>query len=102
MGERRPNLVLITADQWRGDCISGTGSRHPAMTPHVAQLGCEGARFTQAYADCPTCMPQRVTQLTGQYASRFGLTRNFSCRSPLDVRTSLPGRLAREIGRAHV
>ncbi|MBN2712726.1 MAG: sulfatase-like hydrolase/transferase, partial [Planctomycetes bacterium] len=89
----KPNMILITADQWRGDCIGGFGSRHPVMTPHVTQLAMEGTRYAQAYADCPICMPQRVTTLTGQVASRFGLTGNFGCRSPIDPVTSLPGRL---------
>lgn len=94
----RPNIVVITADQWRGDCLGCLDSRHPVMTPHVNQLASEGVHFTQAYADCPVCMPQRVTLLTGQVASHFGLTRNFQERSPVDPATSLAGRLAREAG----
>ena len=96
--EKRPHIVLITADQWRGDCLGCAGSRHPVMTPHINQLAAEGVRFTQAYADCPVCMPQRVTLLTGQVASRFGLPHNFAVRSPVDSRASLPARLAREAG----
>ena len=95
---RKPNIVLITADQWRGDCLGCAGGRHPVMTPHINQLAAEGVRFTQAYADCPVCMPQRVTLLTGQVASRFGMPHNFSVRSPVDSRTSLPASLAREAG----
>jgi arylsulfatase A-like enzyme len=94
----KPNIVLITADQWRGDCLGCVGNRHPVMTPHMNQLAAEGVRFTRAYADCPVCMPQRVTLLTGQVASRFGLPHNFSQRSPVDVQSSLPARLAREAG----
>ncbi len=96
--QTKPNIVVITADQWRGDCLGGVASPHPAMTPHVNQLAAEGARFTQAHADCPVCMPQRVTMLTGQVASRFGLPGNFTVRSPIDRLTSLPGRLTREAG----
>ena len=98
--EKKPNIVVITADQWRGDCMRGAGSRHPVMTPHVNQLAAEGVRFTQAYADCPVCMPQRVTLLTGQAGSRFGLPHNFpaGARSPVDPAASLPARLAREAG----
>jgi arylsulfatase len=94
----KPNIVLITADQWRGDCLGCAGSRHPVMTPHLNQIAAEGVRFTQAYADCPVCMPQRVTLLTGQVGSRFGLPHNFAVRSPVDRTTSLPARLAREAG----
>jgi arylsulfatase len=97
---KKPNIVLITADQWRGDCLGCAGNHHPVMTPHVNQLAAEGVRFTQAYADCPVCMPQRVTLLTGQVASRFGLPHNFpgGVRSPVDAQRSLPTRLAREAG----
>ena len=74
------------------------GGRHPVMTPHLNQIVAEGVRFTQAYADCPVCMPQRVTLLTGQAGLRFGLPHNFTVRSPVDRATSLPARLARETG----
>ncbi len=94
----RPNIVLITADQWRGDCLGYVRGRHPVMTPHLNQLAAEGVSFSQAYADCPVCMPQRVTLLTGQVASRFGLPHNFQVRSPVNARLSLPMRLAREAG----
>lgn len=99
--------MIITADQWRGDCIGCLkNSRHPVMTPHLNQLASEGVLFTQAYTDCPICMPQRVTTLTGQVASRFGLTSNFACRSPIE--NSLPAKLTEEanyqtkaIGKTH-
>ncbi len=94
------NIVFIVADQWRGDCLDLLNGPHPVMTPHLNQLAAEGVRFTQAYADCPLCMPQRTTMLTGQSASRFGLPYNFwpDHRTPVDPATSLPGRLTREAG----
>jgi len=106
----QPNIVLITADQWRGDCLGflsahhqtmagqSTVTHHPVITPHANQLAAEGVTFTQAYADCPVCMPQRMTFLTGQVGSRFGLPHNFNVRPPIDVRVTLPGRLTREAG----
>lgn len=94
----RPNLILITADQWRADCLSCLQSDHPVMTPHLDQLASEGTLFSQAYADCPLCMPQRVTFLTGQVASRFGRPSNFNARTPIDPATSLPALLTRRAG----
>ncbi len=82
-----PYIVYIVADQFRGDCLGVEQSRHPVMTPHLDQIGWEGARFTRAYADCPICMPQRATMLTGQSASRFGVTTNFmgvTDRTPIE------------------
>jgi arylsulfatase A-like enzyme len=98
MLEKRPNIVLITADQWRGDCVGYRQGRHPVMTPHINQLAAEGVAFNQAYVECPVCMPQRVTMLTGQTASRFGLPHNFTQRPPIDSTLTLPGRLTREAG----
>lgn len=97
MSNTKPNIVFITADQWRGDCI-GFLNRHPVMTPHINQLANEGVTFTQAYADCPVCMPQRVTFLTGKAGSRTGVTRNTNERLPIDPKKSLPGILTREGG----
>ncbi|MCP4396687.1 MAG: sulfatase-like hydrolase/transferase [bacterium] len=96
-----PNIIYIVADQFRGDCLGVEQSRHPVMTPHLDQIGWEGARFTRAYADCPICMPQRATMLTGQSASRFGVTTNFmgvTDRTPIEPSHGLPGRLTREAG----
>ncbi|MCA9419054.1 MAG: sulfatase-like hydrolase/transferase, partial [Candidatus Omnitrophica bacterium] len=44
---KRPNILLITTDQHRGDCLSCAG--HPAVeTPYLDQLAEDGVRFTNA------------------------------------------------------
>lgn len=91
---KSPNILFIVADQWRGDCLGFLENEHPVMTPHIDQLADEGVSFTRAYADCPICMPQRATFLTGKTASRLGLATNFECRTPIDPERSLPGLLA--------
>ena len=61
----RPNIVLITTDQHRGDCTGVDG--HPLLeTPHLDQLANEGAYFTRAYSPCPVCVPARMVMMTGQ------------------------------------
>lgn len=61
----RPNVLLICADQWRGDCLSV--DEHPVVhTPHVDRLALQGARFQRAYAATPTCIPARASLYTGQ------------------------------------
>lgn len=89
------NVVMITVDQMRGDCLGFLGNEHPVMTPHLDQLAAEGVHFSRAGVTCPVCMPQRVSLLTGQSASRFGLTDNFHVRSPIDRSHSLPAVLTR-------
>lgn len=59
-----PNVVLICADQWRGDCLSIDG--HATIrTPFLDQLALRGARFTRAYSPTPTCIPARASLYTG-------------------------------------
>ena len=96
----KPNFVYIVLDQWRGDCLGIADSAHPLMTPHFDQLAYEGIWYRRAYADCPVCMPQRATMLTGFTGSQHGLPHNFmrGPRSPIPAQHSLPGRLTREAG----
>ena len=61
---RRPNILLITTDQQRGDCLGCDG--HPAVeTPYLDELAADGARFTHAYTAVPSCTPARAGVLTG-------------------------------------
>ena len=96
----KPNFVYIVLDQWRGDCLGIADSAHPVMTPHFDQIAYEGIWFERAYADCPVCMPQRATMLTGFTGSQHGLPHNFMSgpRTPIKQEQSLPYRLTREAG----
>ncbi len=67
----RPNIVLITSDQHRGDAMGCYG--HPCVrTPHLDIIAGEGIRFDQAYTDCPICIPARTTMITGIQSHRYG------------------------------
>jgi len=100
MKKPRPNIIYIVADQWRGDCLGLYRNAHPVLTPHLNQLASEGVLFTRAYADCPICMPQRVTMLTGRTGSQMRCLTNFRARTApdFDKAMTLPARLAREAG----
>ena len=95
-----PNILYIVLDQWRGDCLGIAESAHPVMTPHFDQIAYEGIWYRRAYADCPICMPQRATMLTGFSASQHGQPGNFmrGPRTPIPLQHSLPYRLSREAG----
>ncbi len=57
---KRPNVLLITADQWRGDCLSATG--HACVrTPNVDTLAREGVLFRNHFAGAAPCSPARAT-----------------------------------------
>ncbi len=100
LASEKPNIVYIVLDQWRGDCLGIADSAHPVMTPHFDQIAYEGVWYQRAYADCPICMPQRATMLTGFSASQHGMPNNFmnGPRTPIAMENSLPYRLTREAG----
>ena len=84
-------------------------NQHPILTPHLDQLADEGVRFSNAWADCPICMPQRATLLTGMTGSTLGVTTNFHHRTPVESCRSLPSLLRERggyqcvwIGKTHV
>ena len=69
---RRPNIVVILADDMGyGDpaCFNAD-SRIP--TPHIDRLAAEGTRFTDAHAPGAWCVPSRYGLLTGRFPCREG------------------------------
>ncbi len=90
--ERRPNLLLILADQWRGDCLGIEG--HPVLsTPNLDHLGASGAHFRRAYSECPSCIPARRTIFSGQSPEAHGMV-GMKGNVPWDIRCTLPSELA--------
>ncbi len=60
----RPHVLLLMADQHRGDCLGCAGN--PAIqTPNLDRIAREGARFEHAYSSTPTCTPARSALLSG-------------------------------------
>ncbi|PDT06361.1 phosphonate monoester hydrolase [Rhizobium chutanense] len=91
---RRPNILLITADQWRGDCLSAIG--HACVkTPNVDALAREGTLFRRHYAGAAPCSPARATLYTGLYQMNHRVCRN---GSPLDARFDNLALAARRAG----
>jgi arylsulfatase len=71
----RPNLLLITTDQQRYDAAGDTAPSF-LRTPHFDHLCREGVRFTAARADCPICVPARVSIMTGRTVVEHGMDTN--------------------------
>ena len=62
--EARPNVLLITVDQWAGELLGVAG--HPVVeTPTIDALARTGVTFTNLYSECPVCIPARRTLMTG-------------------------------------
>jgi hypothetical protein len=63
---RRPNLLFITADQLRADCLGCAG--HPLVrTPAIDGLAKKGVRFAHHYNQAVPCGPSRNSLHTGMY-----------------------------------
>jgi arylsulfatase A-like enzyme len=90
---KRPNILFITTDQQRGDCLGCDG--HPAVeTPYLDQLAAEGARFRRAYSAVPSCIPARAALLTGMNQWNHGRL-EMTGNDALEFPATLPGELAR-------
>ncbi len=60
----QPNVLLISTDHWPASYLGVAG--HPAIqTPTLDTLARSGTRFSNAYAECPVCIPARRTLMTG-------------------------------------
>ena len=79
----RPNVVLIiTDDVGYGDI--GSYGAPDIKTPNIDSLARDGVRFTDFYANAPTCTPTRAGLITGRYQQRFALERRARRASRID------------------
>lgn len=91
--QSQPNIILMTTDQHRGDCLGIEG--HPVVqTPNLDWLARTGTRFRRAYSECPSCIPARRSLMSGQSPAAHGMVGMTSV--PWDP----PYTLAGELGRA--
>ncbi|CCV04987.1 Sulfatase [Mesorhizobium metallidurans STM 2683] len=78
----RPNILLISCDQWRGDCLSAAGHK-VVRTPNADALAAEGVLFRRHYGGAAPCSPARACLYTGLYQMNNRVCRN---GTPLDAR----------------
>jgi arylsulfatase A len=73
--ERRPNVVLIYADDlgW-GDV--GFNGRKEWETPNLDRLANSGTKFNRFYTAAVICAPSRAAMLTGKHTIHCGVSRN--------------------------
>lgn len=91
---RRPNVLMITADQWRGDCLGLLG--HPVVrTPTLDALAREAVVFRNHFATCAPCSPARASLYTGLYQMNHRVVAN---GTPLDARFDNVALAARRAG----
>ena len=90
----KPNVLLITLDQFRADCLSIAG--HPLVrTPNLDRLARQGVRLTQHYSQCAPCSPGRASLYTGMYQMNHRVVAN---GTPLNGRFDNVALLAQRAG----
>lgn len=72
---RRPNVLIVLADEWRAQATSWNGDRNVA-TPVLDRLAAQSVRFDNAVSGTPVCCPYRASLLTGQYPLTHGVIIN--------------------------
>jgi len=91
-----PNILLITLDQFRADCLSCAG--HPVVrTPALDDLARQGVRLAHHYSQAAPCSPGRAALYTGTYQMNNRVVAN---GTPLDTRLDNIALAARRAGYA--
>ena len=91
---RKPNVLLITCDQWRGECLSSAGHA-TVRTPNADALARGGVAFRRHYAGAAPCSPARACIYTGLYQMNNRVCRN---GTPIDGRHFNIALAARALG----
>ena len=76
------NILFITADQWRAECLSALG-HSMVRTPNLDQLAKDGVLFAKHFANAVPCGPSRTSLHTGMYLQNH---RSGTNGTPLDGR----------------
>ena len=87
-----PNIVLITADQMRRDCL-GVMGHADVETPNLDAMKKYGHMFTRAYSATPSCVPARAALLTGLTQRSHGRV-GYQDGVPWKYPVTLPGEFA--------
>lgn len=89
MVKERPNVLLITADHWPAKLL-GCANDSSILTPTIDVLAMNGVRFSNAYTECPICVPARRSIMTGLSPRGHG-DRTFDEDQPLPDCQTLAG-----------
>ncbi len=73
VGNKRPNIILIVADDLGLADLTTYGAGSVAVpTPNIDRLARRGVLFRRGYATASVCSPSRAALMTGQYQQRHG------------------------------
>lgn len=86
---KKYNILLITTDQQRYDTIGDLAPDFMRM-PHTQFLINQGINYTNAYSQCPLCVPTRISIMNGKFPQTTKATTNCETNSILTNRDTLP------------
>jgi len=90
---KRPNIILIMADDLGYECLGSYGSTS-YKTPMLDELAGGGMRFEHCYSQ-PLCTPSRTQIMTGKYNSR-----NYTVFGSLDPKETTFAHVLKKTGYA--
>ena len=71
MTDAPKNMLFIMSDEHTRDVAGCYG--HPFVkTPNIDALARRGTTFTDAYTNCPICVPARASLQTGRHVCDIG------------------------------
>jgi arylsulfatase A-like enzyme len=79
-GKRKPNILVIITDQWRGQALGYLG-KEKVKTPCLDSLAKESLTLTQTVANYPVCSPSRAMLMTGTYPVKNKVSSNCNSAS---------------------
>ncbi|MBI5725670.1 MAG: sulfatase-like hydrolase/transferase [Planctomycetes bacterium] len=71
MTERRLNLIILTSDELRADCVGFNGNAD-IKTPNLDDFAGRNVVFSRHFAVHGKCVPSRISMVTGRYPHTEG------------------------------
>lgn len=99
-----PHIIMIIADQHRGDALGCAGNK-AIITPNLDALASDGNLFSNGYSSTPSSTPARAGLLTGMSPWRHGMlgygnvAEHYPCEMPQMLRDL--GYMTLGIGKMH-
>ena len=72
MTEKKPNIIIIVADDLGYGDVSMNGSEQ-LHTPNIDRIAATGVKFTDFHSNGTVCSPTRAALLTGRYQQRSNI-----------------------------
>ncbi len=89
--DRKPNILLILADDLGYGDLHCYNKDSKIPTPHLDRFARQGIRFTDAHSPSSVCTPTRYALLTGRYGWRTSLKRGvLNGQDPLLIEPGRP------------